>query len=168
MIGYSIDSSLEYPLTISGTLVNGTQFSYTVQVQIVPPSSTVQTSTCYSGQAPSNSSSTTKAVSVLNVTAQFNSWQWNGTSVSVGGYAVRAVAYSNTPQVVYLWPQVFLHVSNGQTTQVANYTNLGAWNGQSWPPDFGQGPVSLFNGSVTLQFFFTCDMNVLLEITVLS
>jgi len=37
LIGASIDSSLEYPLQVSGTLVNGTQFSYTVKVQVVPP-----------------------------------------------------------------------------------------------------------------------------------
>jgi len=37
LIGASIDSGLEYPLTISGTLVNGTPFSYTTQVQVVPP-----------------------------------------------------------------------------------------------------------------------------------
>lgn len=37
LIGASIDSSLEYPLTIRGTLLNGTQFSYEVQVQVLPP-----------------------------------------------------------------------------------------------------------------------------------
>jgi len=37
LINAGFDSSVEYPLTISGALTNGTQFSYTVQVQVVPP-----------------------------------------------------------------------------------------------------------------------------------
>ena len=37
LIGASFDSSVEYPLTINGALLNGTQFSYTLQVQVVPP-----------------------------------------------------------------------------------------------------------------------------------
>lgn len=37
LIGAGFDSSLDYPLTISGTLSNGTQFSYTEQVLILPP-----------------------------------------------------------------------------------------------------------------------------------
>jgi hypothetical protein len=168
LIGASIDSSVEYPLTISGTLMHGTEFSYAVLVHIVPQSSTAQTSTCYSGQLPSNSSSTTKTVSVFNVSAQFNSWQWNGTSFVVGVYTVTAVAHSNTPRLSYLWPQVFLVVSNGQTSQNASFTNLGAWNGQVWPPDFPQAPSSLFNGSVNLQWLFTCDMKVFVEVSIVS
>ncbi len=37
LIGAGFDSSLQYSLTISGTLSNGIQFSYTEQVRIVPP-----------------------------------------------------------------------------------------------------------------------------------
>ena len=37
LIGASIDSTLEYPLTINGTFVNGTQFSFTEHVKVVPP-----------------------------------------------------------------------------------------------------------------------------------
>jgi len=37
LIGASFDSSVEYPLTINGGLLNGTQFSFTEQVQVVPP-----------------------------------------------------------------------------------------------------------------------------------
>jgi hypothetical protein len=33
----SFDAGVPYPLTISGTLANGTEFSYVVDVQIVPP-----------------------------------------------------------------------------------------------------------------------------------
>ncbi len=38
LIGAGFGSGTEYPLTINGALTNGTQFSYTEQVQIVPPS----------------------------------------------------------------------------------------------------------------------------------
>jgi hypothetical protein len=37
LINCGFDNTLKYPLTISGTLVSGTQFSYTEQIQIVPP-----------------------------------------------------------------------------------------------------------------------------------
>ena len=44
LIGASLDSSLEYPLTIKGTFVNGTQFSSAYEVNVLPTSSTVQAS----------------------------------------------------------------------------------------------------------------------------
>ena len=34
---FSFGSNVEYPLTINGTLMNGPQFSYTVQIKVVPP-----------------------------------------------------------------------------------------------------------------------------------
>ena len=37
LIGASIDSSLEYPLTVNGAFLNGTQFSFTEQVKVLPP-----------------------------------------------------------------------------------------------------------------------------------
>jgi len=37
LINGGFDSSLQYALTINGALINGTQFSYTEQIQIVPP-----------------------------------------------------------------------------------------------------------------------------------
>jgi hypothetical protein len=37
LINGGFDSSLRYPLTINGALMNGTQFSYTEQIQVVPP-----------------------------------------------------------------------------------------------------------------------------------
>jgi hypothetical protein len=37
LIGAGFDSSLDYPLTIDGALLDGSQFSYTEQVQVVPP-----------------------------------------------------------------------------------------------------------------------------------
>jgi hypothetical protein len=135
---------------------------------VTTKSSTTHTSSCYSGPLPSNSSSSAKTVAVYDVTPQFNSWQWNGTSFEVSGYTLTAVGYSNTAQVVYQWPKVFFEVSNGQTGQSASFTNLGAWNGQSWPPDFPQSPDLLFNGNVTLQWIFTCDMRVLLEVSVIG
>lgn len=38
LIGAGFDTDQDYPLTITGTFANGTQFSYAVQVQIEPPS----------------------------------------------------------------------------------------------------------------------------------
>lgn len=37
LINGGFDSSLQYPLTINGALINGTQFSYTEQIRVVPP-----------------------------------------------------------------------------------------------------------------------------------
>jgi hypothetical protein len=37
LINGGFDSSLQYPLTINGALINGMQFSYTEQIQVVPP-----------------------------------------------------------------------------------------------------------------------------------
>jgi hypothetical protein len=37
LIGGGFDSTLQYPLTINGAFINGTQFSYTAQIQVLPP-----------------------------------------------------------------------------------------------------------------------------------
>lgn len=37
LIGVGLQTGSDYPLTIDGAFTNGTQFSYTVQVQIIAP-----------------------------------------------------------------------------------------------------------------------------------
>ena len=163
-VGYLAGGQMDARTTTSTSLISTTAaIAVSSQPTSQGESTTQLTSTCYSGLLQNSSSPT---IYTINVTGQFNSWLWNGTLGDVAGYQVNALAYSNTASKVYLEPQVFLLVSNGQETEIASYTNLGAWNGQTWPPDFSQSPVSLFNGNVTLQWFFTCKMTVFLQITV--
>jgi hypothetical protein len=154
--------------TVTRTVTNTpatAQFASRVCLKGVPQSAVIGS---YSGQPLTNSSSPAKSVSVYDVTARFYFWQWNATRFSIGGYQINAIDNSSTGNMVYLEPRVSLDVSNGQKTEVASYSNLGGLNGQSWPPDFPQGQVTLFNGSVAIQWFFTCDMRVFLEVSVSS
>jgi hypothetical protein len=123
------------------------------------------TSACYSGTIPSNSTSQSETYSVFNVTSQFNNWNWESLSTfTVGSYTFDLVGSQNSQTAVYLEPQVFISVTNSQgQTQRTSVTNLGGWNGQTWPPDLSpQNQVSLFNGKFSLLFLFTCNQDVIL------
>lgn len=153
--------------------LTGVQSAYESTVSTTASKSTTSTSTTISTSAcsprsPSNFTTVSETTNYYDVTRQFDSWDWSGTSFQIGGYTVTAVGSPSTPESLYLLPKVSLEVSNGSAVQDATFVNLGAWNGQGWPPDFQQGPVVLFVNEVTATWRFTCDMRVFLEVAIIS
>ena len=148
--------------------------TFTFQFSVTPASSGTSTVSdqCYSGALPTNSSASatqsTFSRTVLNVTQEFNSWNWTPLpTFVVGSYTFNLVGSQNSQTTIYLEPQVFINVTNSQgQTERMDMTNLGNWNGQGWPPDLSGGPNVLFGGNVTIQWLFPCNNHdVYLEVT---
>jgi len=76
LVGAGFDSGVDYPLSINGTLVNGTQFSYTVQVQVVPPmvsaSSTSSVSSTTSGDTTQTRATVTDSIDNMELRLSLN------------------------------------------------------------------------------------------------
>jgi hypothetical protein len=76
LISAGFDSGVDYPLTINGTMVNGTQFSYTVQVQVVPPvvsaSSTSSVSYTTSGDTTQARATVTDSIDGMELRLSLN------------------------------------------------------------------------------------------------
>jgi hypothetical protein len=87
LIGAGYDTGVDYPLTINGTLVNGTQFSYTVQVQVVPPtvsaSSTSSVSYTTSGDTTQTRATVTDSLDNMELRLSLNTSSSSGVSISV-------------------------------------------------------------------------------------
>jgi hypothetical protein len=88
LIGAGFDTGVDYPLTINGTLVNGTQFSYTVQVQVVPlivsASSTSSVSSTTSGDTSQTRATVTDSIDNMELRLSLNtSSSSSGVSISV-------------------------------------------------------------------------------------
>jgi hypothetical protein len=148
--------------------------TFTFQFSVTPASSGTSTVSdqCYPGAPPTNSSTSaiqsTFSRAVLNVTQEFNSWNWTPlASFMAGSYTLNLAGSQNSQTTTYLEPQVFISATNGQgQTQKMDVTNLGNWNGQGWPPDLSGSPNVLFGGNVTIQRLFACDnYSVYLEVT---
>ena len=131
--------------------------------------SSATTATCNGGTLPTNSSSPPRVV--LNVTQAFDSWNWTSPSTfALGSYQFSIIGSQNSQTKIYLEPQVFINVTNGQgQTQPTDMTDLGSFNGDIWPPDLSGGPNVLFGGNVTIQWLFPCSSHeVFFEVTTLS
>jgi hypothetical protein len=135
---------------------------------------------CYGQGSPgSNSTIPSEYTSAYyNFTGQFKSGQWNGTSFELAGYTFKAVGYTGTPQNYHyaqvgigdtqeVLNEVVLEVSDGQTSQNMTFMNI-ATPFPLWPPDFPQDPVGVFNTYVVAQWFFTCDKQVFLGVSVIA
>jgi hypothetical protein len=106
---------------------------------------------CYQGALPINSTSTI----ILNDTRE-----WFSVSGSYLPPAFKVGAYGftiNPSESNATIPQFFINVTNSQgQTQSIEVTNLGSWDGQSWPPDMPLNET-FFGGNATLQWLFLCD-----------
>jgi uncharacterized protein (UPF0333 family) len=158
-----------------------TQLSTMVVATSASPSltatySSVATATCYGGTIPTNSSSSGAQNynrTVFNITEEFDSWNWTSLSTfRVGSYTFVTTYLAAGPYTVgntsffQLEPQLFINVTNNQgQTQRTSVTNLGGWNGQTWPPGMSL-QQTLFGGSVSIQWLFQCNShNVFLVVT---
>ena len=88
LIGAGFDTGVDYPLLINGTTGNGTQFSYTVQVQVVPPivsaSSTSSVSSTTSGGTTQTRATVTDSIDNMELRLSLNtSSSPSGVSTSV-------------------------------------------------------------------------------------
>ena len=120
LIGAGFDTGVDYPLSINGTLVNGTQFSYTVQVQVVPPATTTTTST-------STGSTSTGTV----IVPQGTTYQVQSSYDCVAGHVAQpfnVTASSNLEGAISTGqPGVTIYVSNAQDVQDLNMGHPSLW-----------------------------------------
>ena len=97
LIGAGFDTGVYYPLTINGTLVNGTQFSYTVPVQVVPPTvsagTTTSVSSTTSGDTTQTRATVTDSIDSMELRLSLN------TSSSSGGISISVFADEYNPLV---------------------------------------------------------------------
>jgi hypothetical protein len=164
---------------------SGTNPTVVITVTTSPPkpatqgsgtaTASVASETCYGGTLPTNSSSAVARAysrTVFNITEEFDSWSWTSLSTfNVGSYSfvtTNPAAMPPTPGTTtsQLEPQLFFNVTNSKgQTQRTSVTDLGGWNGQTWPPDMSL-QQTLFGGDVTIQWLFQCNsQNVFLEVT---
>jgi hypothetical protein len=108
LIGAGFDSGVDYPLSINGTLVNGTQFSYTVQVQVVPPtvsaSNTSSVSSTTSGGTTQTRATVTDSIDNMELRLSLNtSFSSSGASVSVSVDEYNPTAATNNVTATNDW-----------------------------------------------------------------
>jgi hypothetical protein len=162
----SVGSSKSLTSAPSVTTITSTEGSASTS-----SSNSVTTQECDNGSLPTNSSSSSDGQlltrMVFNVTQAFDSWNWSSLSTfTVGSYKFELVGSQNTQTKIYLEPEVLINVTNSQgQTQPTDMTDLGSFNGNTWPPELSGGPSILFSGSVTIQWLFPCNsQDVFLEI----
>ncbi len=153
-------------ITVHGAPVSCTTSTSPTATTTTTTNSTTQTATaivCYGGNLPANNTSPAPSRTTFNVTREFDSWVWSPlSSFEVGSYSFQV----SVPQSS-LEPELFITVNNNLgMAEMFTVTNLGNWNGQSWPPDLLGYNQTLFGGAVTIQFLFPCgNQDVYLEVT---
>lgn len=116
MLDFGFSTGQEFPLTVSGTLSNGTEFSFTVQVQIVAP-----------GQGTGTSSSESSLVSLCPTTSISSSFGTltAGTS-SPALLCVRLYYYSAAPLTLNLTSalsiQALQYIANGSVNYPRSFS----------------------------------------------
>lgn len=157
------------PISVQFPMPNNHTFTFPFSVASGTSGTSTLSDECYSGalssnsSAPANQSASSRVV--LNVTQEFDSWNWAPLATfKVGTYTFDLAGSQNSQTTIYLEPQVFINVTNSQgQTQEMDTTNL---SGSAWPPQLSGGPNVLFGGNVTIQWLFACDgHSIFLEVT---
>jgi len=120
LIGAGFSTGVDYPLSIYGALVNGTLFTYTVEVQIVPPAATTTITT---------STGSTSAGTVI--VPQGTTYQVQSSYDCLAGHAAQpfnVTASSNLEGAISAGqPGVTLYISDVQDAQNLSMGHPALW-----------------------------------------